>query len=806
MGTSDPDGQNKVTEFVEFTPMTHAGYKPHSDALRTSSYHEDKDGLGTFLSRPIQIGSVAWTPNQVSSLSLILDPWTLFMENKRVANRMNNYFLMGGNLHVKYMVNGNGFYYGRAMVDYVPLSTYDTVSDVATLAIENVVAASQRLHVYVDPTTSQGGELTLPMLWPYDRIGLLASDYANLGRLYLRELAGLKHANGALTPVEITVFAWMTDVELSIPTTANLPNLVPQSREKSSKASEYGEGSISAPLSAAAAVAAAAASVPAIAPLAMATAMVASGLGSLAKSFGFSRPALLPDIRPVRPTCFGVMATTDALDDVHKLTLTSKQEISIDPRTAGAEAEDEMVVADIAAVESWLTYFPWSVSRIQDDCLFSIRCTPTCARVTSSVYYLPAMCFAAAPFTYWKGTLRVRMSIVASAHHKGRLRVIYDPNYIASTEANVAFNRVIDLERERDVTIDVPWSQRKQFLPCRGIGSSGWTNYQNSAYTAARSDCNGVLGVYVLNTLTSPNSTVNNDISVQVFVSMEDMEVASPDMNNCSTLVPLYNYTPQSTEMSEVPIVDQDCTTCMVEEAPTVDKYKIYFGERVSSFRQVLKRYFLHSVVDTSATAPIRGYTSVVTTDFPQYRGYSAANMNVTATAGKYNYTLPNILHWVVPAYLGVRGGIRSKYHLVTSAGTTTPTTMAVSRARAPATFAVTVAAIDVTTPSKLAASLGVNGVLKRAHMGSAVTDPRIQPVLEVELPYYKPVRFDLAKIVDGTSTNDFNPGYAAHAVELVTAGIAPSYIERYVSIAEDFQLLYFQGCPPLRVLADPAA
>lgn len=811
MGTSSQNEDTKVTHFLDAAASNTVSLEPSRDAMRQSSVHPNADGLGAFLERPIQIGSVAWTPGQVGPLTLITDPWTLFLENKRVANRMNNFFLLGGNMHVKYMINGNSFYYGRAMVDYLPLPNYDNVTDASTLPTVNLVNASQRMHIYLDPTNSQGGELVIPMLWPYDRIGLINTDYNQLGACYLRELTGLKHANGSVTPVEITVFAWMTDVELSIPTTFNLPNLVPQSAEKPiTKGSEYGKPIVSSILSAVAAASSKLMSFPAFAPYAMATSMVSSSLGAMAKSFGYSRPAALVDVKPVRPTFFGEMATTDMMDDVKKLTVTSKQELSIDPRIGGANAHDELVVADIAARESWLTSFPWTVARVQNDCLFSIRVTPDNVAFSGGVYYLPACCFAAAPFYYWKGTMRIRLSVVASAHHKGRLRAIYDPYYVQNVEANIAFNKIIDLEHEREVVIDIPWSQKQQFCIHRSTGN--WFNFQNSAITTGITGAtNGVLGLYVLNTLTTPNSTVNNDIAVNVFVSFEDFEVAVPDSTLTSTFVNTYSYTPQSQEhelasTQDVPAIAEDCTTCMVEEDPTPDKYKVYFGERITSFRQLLKRYVLHSIIDTTSTAAGRGRVAVTNQDFPQYRGYSSANMNTTATAGKFNYVAPTLLHWLTPAYLAVKGGMRVKYHLVANTTTTSPITMAVSRRRPGAGYSVALSTVDITTPSKLAASIGTSGYMSTNYDGTAVTDPRLQPVLEVELPYYKNVRFDCAKTVDGSFLDPVKPGWHFHVLELSTAGTSQSQVERFVSVAEDFQLMYFQGCPPLRALSNPAA
>jgi len=94
--------------------------------------------------------------------------------------------------------------------------------------IQDVVAASQRPHVYLDPTTNQGGTLTLPFFWYTNAISIPDQDWREMGDIIIHGMQSLKHANGATDQVIVSVFAWAEDVTLSIPT-ANEPGaLAPQ--------------------------------------------------------------------------------------------------------------------------------------------------------------------------------------------------------------------------------------------------------------------------------------------------------------------------------------------------------------------------------------------------------------------------------------------------------------------------------------------------------------------------------------------------------------------------------------------------
>jgi hypothetical protein len=109
---------------------------------------------------------------------------------------MSNYKLFRGKVKVNIVINGNGFFYGKLMCCYLPFQQTDMQTSYSTLVPLNRIPMSQCPHVFLDPTTSQGAQLTLPFFYYADYVDLQNSDQIrNLGSLLFYQIAPLKHAN-----------------------------------------------------------------------------------------------------------------------------------------------------------------------------------------------------------------------------------------------------------------------------------------------------------------------------------------------------------------------------------------------------------------------------------------------------------------------------------------------------------------------------------------------------------------------------------------------------------------------------------
>nr|ULG00100.1 MAG: putative structural protein [Salisharnavirus sp.] len=798
----------------------------------------DDVGLSEFCMRPVKIYEEQWGTG--INLSANFNPWQLFLLNRRVANRISNYNLMSGRLHVKFVINGNGFQYGRTMVSYQPLATFDQLAaNAATLVPQDFVQASQLPKIFLDPTKSTGGEMVLPFFYFSNTLNLSAGTFNNMGELQLRTINELKHANGAADKATISCFAWMEDCYLAVPTSQNLAGLLAQSGRESEIDEANRTGVISGPASTVSKIAHKLEHIPPIAPYMRATAATADTIGGVAKALGYSRPPVTRNPEPFRPTVTSSFATCTTPDTALKLTVDDKQELTIDPRTVGLNENDTLDIKEIAKRESYLTTFAWTTATDPEQLLWNCRVSPVLwaeSGTGAKVFHFPACAFAALPFKYWTGSMKFRFQIVCSTFHKGRLRFVYEPNFLGATpEYNVNYTEIVDIADKQDFTLTVGPGQRRTLMSHLYPGIDPVTQaYSSTRYTTnADSENNGVFSVYVVNELTTPNSEVNNNIEVNVYVSADDdFEVFVPDnhfqhfcVNVSPTSQPQYGFEVQSgneivpesqnTEESDAP--EQALSSSVGPGILEHDMVNMIFtGESIKSFRQLLKRYNYHTrngILGPDAFNNLVDYV-LQRPVYPYLRGAVPGAINTADPDIPYNYCNTILLHWVSWAHAGWRGSIRTKivpeigfngvstvsqenFYLERVPGKKTPPTYHTS-----ATVAITNAGPSreawqsVLDPGNIT-KMNVTGVT-----GFAYTDTRVNQVLEFESPFYSPDRFAPTRRKNWATENwQFCEAwrYATRACAL-----GCSSIDVFHATGEDFQLFFFLGLPRLYYEASP--
>lgn len=841
----------KLVKFVDYDNNVNSANFA-SDAVRDSLLTDEQD-LATFFARPIYGTLATWTPG--SNLYGNLNPWNVFFNNKRVANRLSNFKLSNARLHIKFMLNGSPFHYGRMLISYIPLHTYDTTTLYPpTLDPQLVwpILGTQRMKVFLDPSEGMGAEMVLPFVWPYDAMDLSNGDFNNLGNLFYTDLNTLKHANAATSAIQVTYAIWAENVNMGLPTSVNISGLVTQGDEQikptieipsigSPKAGrdvvinctccswkrrpvpeplpfalqgkdEYSEGPVSKVASAVAQVSGALTSVPMIGPLARATEIGARAGGDIARLFGFSKPNDLAH-QPSRmiPRYVGDLANADGFDTSFKLSVDSKQEHSIDPSIVGVSYGDELALDRIAERETFITQFTWTTVKASGDLLWNARVNPYCG-TTSTQRLSPACEFAALPFDNWRGHMAYRIQVVASRQHRGRLAILWDPNYVKALETNVVNTTIIDLDETRDVVIKIPWGQRSAYLTppssiplYSGFGTVQITSVDNTT-------SNGVLAIYCMNELAVPNSVTNNDIQVNVYACLCDADFAAP--NNRHTQVCYIN---QGEEEFLSESKDEECAADGVLVAPTQDTSSlnlIYFGEKIASFRQLFKRFcFCYGdvVCNSGWTATTsRTCAHIVRPKFPPFRGaYLASNVQAIHVSGTSysNRVMQHMVTYVSAAFLCSRGGQRLKHVFKVGEGQFRKlSTMRNGYSNGPLISTTMLNDTTITTANSPSLSyMGNNEAAFRSGDASGASFTVIQPVIEVDFPYYYSRRFDVPR--DTNSTTAFGPsncalgtyegGYRTSVECTLKSATDFGVLDTYVAASDDFSCVWFQGMPP---------
>lgn len=781
--------------------------------------------MAHFLERPIRIHETSWLVG--GNITSSFNPWALFFSDPAVKKRLDNFARIRCNLHVKVLVNGTPFHYGRAIMSYNPWTSSDQVSIVYIGSQEEIVLYSQRPKIFIDPTRSMGGEMVLPFIHIDNWINVQSlNSFGAMGDLKITSFDILRHVSGGTEKITLSVFAWASDVKLCVPTTklsaqAGKGNLKKASK---SKKDEYsGSGVISKPASAIAMVAGALEKVPIIAPFAMATRMAADTVGEIAKMFGFSRPPILTNTVFYKPQHSSNLAATDTPDTVSKLTFDSKQELTVDSRTIGMDGADELLISSITSRETYLTQFVWTTSAIPDSFLWGTQVAPMLEFYKGNgIFYPTALSFATWPFEAWSGTLIFRFQVVCSSFHHGRLIFSYEPNGVGtdtSDQFNTAYTEIVDIGEETDFELSVSWTNKAPYAHTQ------WNKYgvhysDSDANVIGNSDYdNGIMTVRVLNELTAPSDAA--DVKINVFVRAgDDFELNLPYSENIADTTYFNEVSQlegQSGEGDLMTGAENDSDPDRVDVIPLVGnpepnvmemKSQIFYGEAVTSFRTLLRRYSRYRVWMYGDYVGVNGdtvYSFLQTPAMCKQPGYNPVGDDTTSIGTPYQYASMTLLHYLLPAYLGWRGSRRSKFRDITRRGDQIDAWRRYDHELGPfpSVFTDRVVAENSANRSRGA----YNGRRLPSYLTGAVIQPsKLSPYMEVEYPFVTGKRFAFARNIREASSTVDNTNGVLNAVSIMysNSGSGLKPVEEFISVGEDFSLFFFINAPVRRELAIP--
>lgn len=812
--TSEED-THVVAHFVDQTEGVNVEYPRLYSDVRDGE-HRDIAELTHFLSRPVLIDTITWSETRTPPYQWgLYQPWYQFFNNATIKYRLNNFSAIACTLRIKIVINASPFYYGSALASYIPNSNTSigeaqTATDAAAL-----ITLSQVPHIWIYPSAQQGGEITCPFFYETNWLPLTASATQGMGTLAINVVNQLQSANGVSgAAVTMQIWAWAEDVKLMGPTI----NLAVQAGRKD----EYGSRPVSSVASATAHIAKNLSRVPVIGPAATAVGAVASAVGDVASLFGFTKVPVIDPPIPMVPKPFANFASTDIGTTVEKLTLDTKNDLSIDPRVGGLPDKDELALQGLLARESYLTSFTFSTTNNVDDLLFASFVKPhgmlgVAALGNAGLYplYCPTpLQYFTSMFEFWRGPIVFRFKVVATPFHQGRIRFSYDP--VGDISTNVPdyasiFNEVVDLAHTNDFEVVVPYMQAIGW--CRtfqDIAPCYKSNAPLGATHTAGAD-NGIVTVRAVTMLTAPTSA--STISIQVFVRAgEEFEVANPNfLQSGRTYLAI-----QSGEKSSMEMAYGDVHQIVISDQRPVnhdDLFTTNMGEKVASLRQVLQRTcqgVSNQYVGVNGT---NQFASLVMyqTPFPCWYGYSATGRHTAntqsgtpATAG-FNFCAVTPWHYVAACFAGMRGSMQWHFNVDTTASAVVPSHMSVTRH----TNSFNVGNYNETdTLATITVNNVPNAVLDSDYAeGGALTNTRTNTGLSVLVPFYNANRWISTSPWTGDTGNSSDSSDRNNIrlrINYYPSAANPTNprIDRYFSIGPDFTFLFFLAAAPYSVLS----
>lgn len=172
----------------------------------------------------------------------------------------------------------------------------------------------------------------------------------------------------------------------------------------------------------------------------------------------------------------------------------------------------------------------WTSDNLIDEQLFYCEATP-CWDVSeyssvtydgSDCYYLPPVACVSQQHMMWRGSLEMRVDIIGSSLHTGRLQFAYIPGYSSKTvtaaTAKGSLNKVFDLQEGQQILFEVPYIASRPW----------WPNITVAAVVSENTIPPGYVFCHVINKLI-PMDAIAKKVYLNVYWRAgEDFELGPP--------------------------------------------------------------------------------------------------------------------------------------------------------------------------------------------------------------------------------------------------------------------------------------
>ncbi|APG76708.1 hypothetical protein [Beihai picorna-like virus 59] len=606
----------------------------------------DIGDLGEFLKRPVLIYNsdhYGWTPNAYGGIQL--QPMSLLLLNPTIRAKLRNFAYMRATLCIRVVFSGTPFHSGKVVVCLMPLSgdnlnlnVWDTVDLTGEFSTKYLCTQVKKKIISVHdnkPLEIRHKHLSyLPLCrlfnsWP-DTLGASSvfDDYSGYAELYVRNLNDIRSVSNQSGHVSASIYAWLEDVEIGTSTGTKMEIVVESDERK--------VGPIEKITSKMAHAMYELRNIPYLGRYALASSSISKGISNISAILGYSYPTKYNDPTYTKHYVLQNGCHTIGMGTGKKLTLDPGQEVTVDTSFCGID-NDEMVISYICSIPSMITKVEWITSSTPMIPLATIPVTPTLPSCTGLIgnyrYTQPSnMSFAAGPFNYWSGDVTFILQLVKSQFHRGKIAVVWEPNgyqmSLTTGDQYLAWQNtvILDLQETKEAEFTVHWKRKSDWLPLQYIFDTG---YADTSADAA----NGVLKIYPITTLTSPDDTVPVEINIWSYSKNMRFNV----MNRNQYLL---NTSEVVVESLEFLVNDDIMSYSLNEETNSGDNISVlHFGEEPISFRALLKKF------DTIAPITCTPATAV----------------RVVVPIGKV-HDENNLFSYLYHAYLGRRGGMRFRF------------------------------------------------------------------------------------------------------------------------------------------------
>lgn len=643
---------NATTTFVSDSATVSANVS-HSTGptlgLAKKSQIPNVEDIKTFLAKPVVLRTGVFSTTDTYSTFSTGDAFYNFFQSAMSSNKISGFLGIRATIVLRIVVNANRFQQGRYMLCWIPAGgeALNSRNDAFIAAHTCTTTQRSQLHrVEIDLNCDTEAELVIPFTsslnWmPTKFLTNPLSGAGSVGRFGIYPYVPLSAPTGSTT-AGFKLYMHLEDVELfgaAVPQMGRKLSRVVKRNASEIEAKNANIGPVESAMNMGSQISNALSVIPVLTPFAKPASWVFDALSGVAASFGWSKPANLDQAKRVIMQNAPYMGSIN--NDDYSLPLSLDVKNYVEPVPLGITDVDEMDFLSICSIPTWIGTNTWNLSDAVGTRILFIDVTPSTGKVTTgsgAVHHTP-LSFVSSYFNFWRGTLYLKLKLVKTEFHSGRIVICFSPEdqsnttIPAPTYANSVYlqRSIYDIRECNEIVYELPYSSTLPYLNCSSGSGKGYRT--------------GTLSIYVEDILTAPSAVSSSISIIAEMYAGDDIEFAYPVPQSWT---PNYSVTPQMGEKLQ----RNDCRldnnhTAMSHPHDSVQAASMCIGEKVRSFRSLIKAY--NTINSVAAETPF-GFWEIYPFNVPLRVDTG------TPTEPVYLADLYGTLHG---CFLYVRGGVR---------------------------------------------------------------------------------------------------------------------------------------------------
>lgn len=716
-------------------------------------------------------------------------------------DKLKGFLLVRGTFVLRVEVNAYPFQSGLLLVHYIP--NYTDIVASANPFLEkthNTTLNSRYQHPFIElDLRDTCAEMRIPFIAPvayFDRV----ANHGEWGSVFIDAVTPLGTGTAGGTSADVSVYGYFENIEIATPSVPQMANKEKRvnTRTKaktSSKGAPKGEtepekqesGPIEAGLRVVSNVASALGVVPVIGEIAQGVAWVTNVGASIASVFGWSKAIIDdPPVVVTRQT-MRYAHCTDGTDTSVSGGITFDNRLVLSDKFSITN-EDEMSLPFLLKIPSYSDTYPWTSDTPAgstiwtqdigpencggDSVVYTVGASTVRAVSGAPIYYLSTL------FRQWRGDIKVRIKIVKTQYHSGRLQVTFNPGTAAKNTGLdtglFTYRHIIDIREQSDVVFNLPYSVAQPYLLTgKYFGDSTM----------------GRLDVVVLNELRAPETCSKAVQLVVFYYAGDNFEFQIPGPATKGTM-PYYPQMANQEVLYDGGIADTPMRSLTTTHSSTC------VGEHVMSVKQLLNRF---SQLQPLSTVPL---DLIDATQYCDVFPYLATGMTLTASGMTSPGYGGDAFSWIAPMYAFQRGTARmwmysdmkdSGQHISAAAFANFDGGVSYGGVIKPA-----VSPVELT--GTIVAAAPAEGITQVWPFASVHPNDAHVGILGYRVPFYSRYPVSYVQVAQGTTSlptlGTYNVSSGMRFAVQSGTFDASTIVGR--SFADDFVLSFFIGCPPV--------